>query len=226
MVWDTIWALGLLPAAAMAALAFVLHLVAKRSLRKRCPDVRPGQLRAARGPTTYWCIAGISFCLIVLLLSIFVTGSSTAGIGVCFVLVVMAVVSPVWRLQLLALAGVARVLSHEAMHMTLFLGVGSGTLAAVCTPIVVTELAEAGMLADDGAAFPLVLGTLPLGTALGGLLVAALAAGGGLPIDGNGPKCPECGYDLSGLPASASSEGGIRCPECGYHATQAPSTPS
>lgn len=213
-----LWAFGLPQIAMALAVAAALHVVTVRMLRRRCPRGWPRYVRVARRPSAAWCVGGLAAWFVATLAWMSTLTSSTAAIGLFLGVIVVAIASPFWHAQLFALGGAACGLGRTAMQRMLVAATFAGAATAIATPLVVGALHGASLLGDDGTAFPLILGTLPLGTAIAGLTISRF-----LPIDPRGPCCPTCGYDLSGLPSATGDKRTLpRCPECGYHPTAGP----
>jgi hypothetical protein len=211
-----------LPQAAIALmLAGALGIVTLIILHKRGPMTR----LASESVAFFWACLYWAAGLLVWLLAgyawLATITSSTAGIAYVMVVLLVTLVAPMWYAQLWTLAAAAGRLGGRSMHLMLAATTLAGAAAAWATPVVVMQLLKFGWMSDDGAAIPMILGTMPLGSAIAGLAVAPF-----LPV-GRFPKgrCMNCGYDLAGLPASAKTDGALRCPECGYHPS-APAPPA
>lgn len=215
-----LWAWGLPQAAIVLALAGAMGIATLVVMRKRGPMNRV----AREGPAYAWaCLyvaVGMASWLMLGWVWLNANPSSTMGIAVAVGVIVAIPLSPVWYAQLSVLGAATRRLGARSMHMMMAAMALGGVAAAVATPLVIIVFLRAGLISDDGAAIPMILGTMPLGSAIAGLAVAPF-----LPI-GSHPKghCMRCGYDLAGLPAPTPAEAAVRCPECGYHPTAA--TPS
>lgn len=207
------WAWGLPLAAIALLLAGALGIASLLILDKRGPKNR----LASDGPAYAWAwlyvAVGMAACLLAGYVWLNANPSSTMGFAVVIGTFVAILVTPVWYGQLTGLGVAAARLGTRSMHMLMAAMTLSGVVAALATPLVNVAMIRVGLLSQGDAAMPMVLGVIPLGSAIAALVVAPL-----LPI-GRFTRglCMNCGYDLSGLPASASSDGAIRCPECGYH---------
>lgn len=208
-----------LPHAGIAlAIAGALGIVAVLILHKRGPKYR----LAPEGPAYAWAwlyvAAGVSLWLACGYAWLRANPSSTSGFGVVVGLFVAVLMIPVWYGQLSGLGSAAGRLGARSMHGLMAPMTLAGAAAGAVTPIVCDQLLEASVMSDDGAVIPVLVGVIPLGSA-----IAALCGAPFLPIGRYGKgHCMNCGYSLEGLPPSATTDGAVRCPECGYH----PSAPT
>lgn len=205
---------------AVIALAIVAVLAATvdKILRRRGPDRR--LTPAGEGVTWGWlygaigllCLLGVGYGAIVS------SASSTAGIGLLVLPFVALIAAPSWLALLGTVGAAAGRLGHRSTHAMLLVatlaGVGVGTMAVWTEAVLVAW----GAVASDGAALPMLLATLPLASAIAALALAPLLPVGRFPTG----HCMNCGYDLTGLPPTATIDAAHRCPECGYH----PSAPA
>lgn len=208
-----LWNWGLPQAAVALVLAGAMGIATLVTLRKRGPKSR----LAREGEAFMWAMVyaalGVSAWLLAGFLWLSNIQSSTAGLGVLVAMFVAPPAAVLWSGQLFVLGAAAGRLGGRSMHLMLAATTLAGAAAAWATPVVVMQLLRAGLMSDDGAAIPMVLGTMPLGSAIAGLAVAPF-----LPVGAHAKgRCMRCGYDLAGLPAPTPAEGAVRCPECGYH---------
>ena len=208
-----------LPQAGIAlAIAGALGIVAVLILHKRGPKNR----LASEGPAYAWAwlyvAGGQALWLACGWAYLEANWSSTNGFAVAIGLFVAVLVTPIWYGQLSGLGSAASRLGARSMHGLLMPATLAGAASGSATPFVCGFLLKTGVMSDDGAVAPVILGVIPLGSAVAGLAIAPF-----LPVGRYGKgRCMNCGYSLEGLPPSALSDGAVRCPECGYHPSAEP----
>ncbi|MEQ8317818.1 MAG: hypothetical protein RIE77_01990 [Phycisphaerales bacterium] len=214
------WAWGLPQAAIALLLAGALGIATLLVLDKRGPKNR----LASDGPAYAWAWLYVAVGMAAWLLAGYAwlnaNPSSTMGFAVVIGTFVAILVTPVWYGQLTGLGVAASRLGTRSMHLLMAAMTLAGVAAAAATPPACGLLLESGVMSDDGAVLPVIVGIIPLGSALAALCLAPM-----LPVGRYGKgRCMRCGYDLAGLPESSKTNGAIRCPECGYHpsATEPP----
>lgn len=212
------WGWGLPQAAIALAFAGALGIATVVILHKRGPKNR----LAREGPAYAWAwlyvAAGVGAWLACGWAYLEANWSSTNGLAVAIGLFVAVLVTPIWYGQLSGLGSAASRLGARSMHGLLMPVTLAGAAAGSATPFVCGYLLKTGAMSDDGAVIPVILGVIPLGSAIAALCVAPC-----LPIGRFGTGlCMNCGYSLEGLPPSAKTDGALRCPECGYHPSAAP----
>lgn len=211
------WAWGLPQAAIALVLAGALGIATLVTLHKRGPRIRLASESAAfLWAYLYWA-AGLLVWLVAGYAWLATFTSSTVGFAYLIGVLVVTLVAPIWYAQLWTHGAAAGRLGGRAMHVMLAATTLSGAATAWATPLSGGVLANLGVLAEGDAAIPLILGTMPLGSAVAALCVAPF-----LPIGRFGKGlCMNCGYSLEGLPPTAKTDGAYRCPECGYHPSAA-----
>lgn len=207
-----LWAWGLPQAAMALATAGALGFATIVILNRRGPKNRLAREDAAYAWACLYVAAGTGSWLMLGWVWLNASPSSTMGIAVAIGVIVAIPLSAVWHVQLSILGAAARRLGARSMHILMAAMSLAGVAAAVATPLVIIMLIRAGLL-NEGDVIPVLLGVIPLGSAIAGLAVAPF-----LPIGSHAKgRCMRCGYDLSGLAPTVKTGGALRCPECGYH---------
>jgi|GEM_PF-3685357 len=207
------WAWGMPQAATALAIAGAMGIATALVLHKRGPKNRLAPEGLAYAWAWLYVVAGMSLWIITGYAWLQANPSSMMGFAVVIGVFAAVLVVPVWYGQLSGLGAAGGRFGARSMHLLLVVMTLAGAISAAATPIVCEHLLNTDLMSDDGAVIPIIVGVIPLGSA-----VAALCLAPFLPVGRYGKgRCMSCGYDLKGLPPSTSSDGTVRCPECGYH---------